>query len=184
MGNSKPKLIECRDRIIEELRRNQEVTSADKSVAGSVSYDFNSDIVPPFEQGEFKIANYEVSWKQHEVIYSEILISNGLTWRLKVYPNGNGNAKDQYLSVFLEMMRGIQGETNKYEYKIDMLHPVEKDQIVSREYSSDFEIGECWGYNRFYRIDGIQEEGFVGKDGSLQLRFFVRASSYAQHSWD
>jgi tripartite motif-containing protein 37 len=80
------------------------------------------------------------------------------------------------------MMKGYK-ESNKYEYKIDMIHPDDKEQVVSREYSSDFEIGECWGYNRFYRIEGISDEGYVStEDGSLFLRFFVRASNYAQHS--
>ena len=66
-----------------------------------------------------------------------------------------------------------------------MLHPTDPSQNVSREYSSDFEIGECWGYNRFYRIQGIIEEGFIHPDnGTLTLEFFVRASSYAQHCRD
>jgi hypothetical protein len=30
---------------------------------------------------------------------------NGVLWRLKVYPNGNGVAKNNYLSVFLEMQK-------------------------------------------------------------------------------
>lgn len=81
--------------------------------------------------------------------------------------------------MFLEMVKGYK-ESNKYDYKIDMIHPTERDAIVSREYSSDFEIGECWGYNRFYRIEGIKEEGFINEDdGSIHLVFYVRASSYA-----
>jgi hypothetical protein len=32
--------------------------------------------------------------------------SSGLTWRLKVYPNGNGVARDKYLSVFVELTHG------------------------------------------------------------------------------
>lgn len=77
------------------------------------------------------------------------------------------------------MVKGNKDQS-KYEYKMEMIHPTDKDQIISREYSSDFEIGECWGYNRFYRIDGIIEEGFINEiDGSVLLRFFVRASSFA-----
>jgi tripartite motif-containing protein 37 len=67
-----------------------------------------------------------------------------------------------------------------------MIHPsMDREQIVSREYCSDFEIGECWGYNRFYRIEGIIDEGFLHEeDGAIHLKFNVRASSYAQHSKD
>jgi tripartite motif-containing protein 37 len=54
-----------------------------------------------------------------EILYSPCLFISGTTWRLKIYPRGNGVAKDQYLSVFLEMVSGVQ-EGAKYEYKIEM----------------------------------------------------------------
>ena len=38
---------------------------------------------------------------------------NNLIWRLKVYPNGNGVAAGEYLSVFLEMVRGPE-DSSKY----------------------------------------------------------------------
>lgn len=56
-----------------------------------------------------------------EVVYSEPLMFNGLTWRLKVYPNGNGIAKGNYISIFLEMLKGLS-ETSKYEYRVEMLN--------------------------------------------------------------
>jgi len=49
--------------------------------------------------------NYSVLRQTTEVIYSEPFQTNGLTWRLKVYPNGNGVAKGVYLSIFLEMLK-------------------------------------------------------------------------------
>lgn len=30
-----------------------------------------------------------------------------------------------------------------------------------REFASDFEINECWGYNRFFRIDLLESEGYL-----------------------
>jgi len=57
----------------------------------------------------------------HEVVYSEPLLFNGLTWRLKVYPNGNGIAKGNYISIFLEMLKGLC-EPSKYEYRVEMLN--------------------------------------------------------------
>lgn len=41
---------------------------------------------------------------------------------------------------------------------------------VLREFTSDFEIGECWGYNRFFRLDLLNHEGFLQHD-SLILKF-------------
>ena len=39
-----------------------------------------------------------------EIVFSEPVKMSGVVWRLKVYPRGNGVAKDNYMSVFLEMV--------------------------------------------------------------------------------
>ena len=41
-----------------------------------------------------------------------------------------------------------------------------------REFASDFEVGECWGYNRFFRLDLLSSEGYLSND-SLTLKFQV-----------
>ena len=74
--------------------------------------------------------------------------------------------RGNYLSVFLELSAGLP-ETSKYEYRVEMVHQVgqafalhqqptlqshfkAKDSAknIVREFASDFEVGECWGYNR------------------------------------
>lgn len=45
-------------------------------------------------------------------------------------------------------------------------------------------MGECWGYNRFYRIDLLEQENYLSDDDSLTLKFYVRAPTYAQHCKD
>jgi hypothetical protein len=43
---------------------------------------------------------------------------------------------------------------------------------VVREFASDFEVGECWGYNRFFRLDLLASEGYLNVDNdSLVLRY-------------
>ena len=76
-------------------------------------------------------------------IYSPPLIINGLSWRLKVYPDGNGVVRGNYLSVFLELSAGLS-ETSKYEYRVEMVHQESKDpsKSIVREFASDFEVGE------------------------------------------
>ena len=64
----------------------------------SVIIDFQSELVPNYETGIFEIKNYSEIRFIKEVIYSDILEINGMEWRLKVYPNGNGIAKGSYLS--------------------------------------------------------------------------------------
>ena len=156
---SKSALLKNSKKIIEKLKKNQEIINSE-FVAASVSYEFSSDLVPNYISGEFKIQNYSDVKESQEIVYSDIIMNNGLHWRLKVYPNGNGNAVNTYLSVFLEMIKGHK-ESNKYEYRIEMIHPTDPSLKINREYSSDFEIGECWGYNRFYRISSLKEEGYI-----------------------
>mmetsp|Transcript_41801 Transcript_41801/g.63865 ORF Transcript_41801/g.63865 Transcript_41801/m.63865 type:complete len:88 (+) Transcript_41801:2547-2810(+) len=70
--------------------------------------------------------------------------------------------------------------TQKYEYRIEMINHRTASAQVVREFASEFEVGECWGYNRFYRIDLLEREGFLNPvDDSITLKFYVRAPNYA-----
>jgi tripartite motif-containing protein 37 len=40
---------------------------------------------------------------------------------------------------------------------------------IVREFASDFEIGECWGYNRFFRIDLLASEGYLNTENDTLL---------------
>lgn len=58
----------------------------------------------------------------------------------------------------------------------NLVHP---DKEVSREFSSEFEVNECWGYNRFYRIDVLEQEGYLTQDDYIVLKYHIRAPTYA-----
>lgn len=50
---------------------------------------------------------------------------------------------------------------------------------------SDFEVGECWGYNRFFRLDLLASEGYLNiLNDTLELRFQVRPSTFYQRCRD
>lgn len=116
-------------------------------------------------------------------VYSNPLQVNGLHWRLKVYPYGNGAVRGEYLSVFLELTTGYP-ETSKYEYRVQMIHQ-SSSKIIQREFVSDFEVGECWGYNRFFRLDLLASEGYLNiQKDTLELRFQVRPSTFYQRCRD
>lgn len=116
-------------------------------------------------------------------VYSSSLQVNGLNWRLKVYPYGNGAVRGEYLSVFLELTAGLP-ESRKYEYRVQMIHQ-SSSKIIQREFVSDFEVGECWGYNRFFRLDLLASEGYLNTaNNSLELRFQVRSSTFYQRCRD
>ncbi|CAF0711565.1 unnamed protein product [Brachionus calyciflorus] len=148
--------------------------------------DFVSEIVPPYDSSTFTIHNFSQLKHKADPIYSPALNVNGLSWRLKVYPDGNGVVRGNYLSVFLELSAGLT-ETSKYEYRVEMIHQQSKDlsKSIVREFASDFEVGECWGYNRFFRLDLLASEGYLNTDrDSLILRFQVRSPTFYQKCRD
>ena len=77
-------------------------------------------------------------------------------------------------------------EPQKYEYRVEMISHRSRHQKVTREYQSEFEVGECWGYNRFYRIDQLEPEGYLSADSEdcIFLKFYVRPPTYHQLSRD
>lgn len=152
-------------------------------ITAPVPADFYSEIVPQYDTGNFLMKRFSQLQLKGTPAYSEPLESYGLQWRLKVYPNGNGAVRAEYLSVFLELTAGFP-ETSKYEYRVQMIHQ-SSSKIIQREFVSDFEVGECWGYNRFFRLDLLASEGYLNlaKD-TLELRFQVRPSTYFQRCRD
>jgi tripartite motif-containing protein 37 len=72
-----------------------------------------SEIVPEYDSAIFAMQNFSQLQLKLDPVYSAPLYVNGLCWRLKVYPNGNGVVQGNYLSVFLELSAGSP-ETSKY----------------------------------------------------------------------
>ena len=55
-----------------------------------------------------------------------------------------------------------------------MVHQASSDPAknIIREFASDFEVGECWGYNRFFRLDLLASEGYLNmQTDALVLRW-------------
>lgn len=72
----------------------------------------------------------------------------------------------------------------RYEYRVQMIHQ-SSSKIIQREFVSDFEVGECWGYNRFFRLDLLASEGYLNiQRDNLELRFQVRPSTFFQRCRD
>ncbi|XP_077557192.1 uncharacterized protein LOC144172308 [Haemaphysalis longicornis] len=139
--------------------------------------EFPSEMVPPYESSAFLLRNFSLLQQRADPVYSRPLTTSGLTWRLKVYPDGNGVVRGNYLSVFLELTAGLP-ETSKYEYRVEMSHQGgDPSKNIVREFASDFEVGECWGYNRFFRLDLLATEGYLAGD-TLLLRFEVRPPTF------
>jgi hypothetical protein len=54
-----------------------------------------------------------------EVIYSSPLWVCGQAWRLKLYPQGNGVARPQYISVFVELSESHLQSQQQYKYALE-----------------------------------------------------------------
>ncbi|XP_062545141.1 uncharacterized protein LOC134211846 isoform X2 [Armigeres subalbatus] len=146
-------------------------------VTAPVPADFISEIVPAYDTGVFVMQNFSKLQKKAEPVYSSPLYVNGLCWRLKVYPGGNGAMRKEYLCVYLELTVGYP-EASTYEYRLQMIHP-NSSKIIQREFVSDFEVGECWGYNRFCRLEALAEEGYLNTiNDTIELRFQVRPTTF------
>lgn len=167
--------------ILDSIKKVQ-LTQLEKIVNTS-SIEFYSELVPEYTSSNFILKDFKTAKKDREIVYSEPLNVNGVVWRLKVYPDGNGIAKGNYISVFLELVKGSKG-TVKYDYKIEMINHIDSSLVMEREFTSDFEVGECWGYNRFFRLDLIEEEGYIDPLGTLVLNFYIRPSGFKQATED
>uniref|UniRef100_A0A0X3PMC6 MATH domain-containing protein n=1 Tax=Schistocephalus solidus TaxID=70667 RepID=A0A0X3PMC6_SCHSO len=155
-------------------------------VSAPVPAEFQSEIVPAYDSSIFVMRNFTLLRQRVDPVYSPPLHVGGLSWRLKVYPDGNGVVRGNYLSVFLELSAGIR-EPSKYEYRVEMVHQASRDpsKNIAREFASEFEVGECWGYNRFFRLDLLSSEGYLSaSDDTLVLEFHVRAPTFFQKCRD
>ncbi|XP_018597305.1 E3 ubiquitin-protein ligase TRIM37 isoform X2 [Scleropages formosus] len=155
-------------------------------VTTPVPPDFTSELVPAYDSSTFVLANFSTLRQRADPVYSSPLQISGLCWRLKVYPDGNGVVRGNYLSVFLELSAGLP-ETSKYEYRVEMVHQASSDPTknIIREFASDFEVGECWGYNRFFRLDLLASEGYLNtQTDTLVLRYQVRCPTFFQKCRD
>lgn len=171
----------------------------------SFSTDFISEVVPHYEHGELVVKNFKshlnkakpqgfhcsrdseannVTNLDKEVIYSETLCASGVAWRLKVYPNGSAASKGTHISVFMEMLEG-NTEPSTYEYGIEMLHRSHPHQSILRNFSSDFEVGTCWGCHQFFQIDLLEKEGYLlPQEDIVTFRFHVKALTFSQQCRD
>uniref|UniRef100_A0A452EJ89 E3 ubiquitin-protein ligase TRIM37 n=1 Tax=Capra hircus TaxID=9925 RepID=A0A452EJ89_CAPHI len=155
-------------------------------VTTPVPPDFTSELVPSYDSATFVLESFSTLRQRADPVYSPPLQVSGLCWRLKVYPDGNGVVRGYYLSVFLELSAGLP-ETSKYEYRVEMVHQSCNDPTknIIREFASDFEVGECWGYNRFFRLDLLANEGYLNRQNdTVILRFQVRSPTFFQKCRD
>ena len=150
------------------------------------SIDFISTVIPPYDKAVFRIDNFKERQKSDEPVYSPLLRASGLEWRLKVYCRGKQPHHSDSLSVFVEIVSGSSAPA-KYQYKVQLINLVglNNDSDITREFTSEFTVGECWGYNRFCKLDSLFNNGFYDPDeDAIELVYHVRAPNFFQRCKD
>lgn len=74
-----------------------------------VTTEFTDLIVLESDSAEFTIDDFVAVRLSTEPMYSSPLSTNGLEFRLKVYPNGNETSRSTSLSVFLQLESAVDG---------------------------------------------------------------------------
>ena len=104
LAGSKAKLISKTSDLLHKLKSATEQPITVFRFA-EVNTEFPNELEPPYESAVFLLQAFSQVKRKTEVVYSDQLLTHGLTWRLKVYPNGNGLSQGTHLSVFLEMLK-------------------------------------------------------------------------------
>lgn len=193
VDSSQSDLIKRSKDIITVTKELINKNNIDESVLDNIqlnlSMEMSSDYYASYQSSSFYIDyfNSYAQLKEPQVIFSPAIRMNGILWRLKVYPRGNSGSNFEYLSVFLELIEGNSNniEPSKYYYKIELVNCENSKRNFCQEHSSEFSQGDCWGYNKFFKLEKIQRDGFMNKVlDRITITFHVRPETFYQLSRD
>lgn len=143
-------------------------------------FKYSSDRLLGVETHTFYLKPFS-SFSKTDTVYSDPVSVNGISWRLKVYPNGNGSHKGTYLSVFVEMFKGWPDSKGCYEYRIELIGRADRSRRTTKEHMSEFETNVSWGYNRFVKLEQLEREGYlIPEEDLLEFRYSVQPSNEFQ----
>ncbi|KAK9764570.1 Tripartite motif containing 37 [Basidiobolus ranarum] len=172
-------LIQEQAKIVDFLKKIQN-SIPEQLKHTRVSTLFQRDFAPTYDYDIVEIKNISQLAESSAVYYSRPLKSSGVSWRLKVYTIKDDG--EVYLSMFLELLMG-SSKPSAYQYSLSLKHPLNLGGF-ERKFSSDFRLGDCWGYNKFCKISFLKERGFISSKDVLRVRYMVRASTYYQKCLD
>ncbi len=189
-NSTKSILITKTNNILNSIKKIKEKLNKEKDIKQNFNLNFSNEIpnsiIPKYETAKFEINNFlEIlnnNNNNNEIIYSPELRINGLIWRIKIYPKGNATAKNEYISIFLELLEGIN-EMSKYYYILELINFKNKNNFY-QEYSSNFSNGECWGYSKFFKLSKLKEDGYIDDKGKISIKIHIRPENYFQLSRD
>lgn len=150
------------------------------SIPKNIVSDLGQEIIIKPATATFVLKNFSTLKANNEIVFSDPLVADGITWRVKVYPNGTGIYKGMYLSVFIEMVKGWEGG-GSYYYKVVLIKANNDGENIERDYTSEYENSICWGYNRFCKLEDLETQGYWDKTrDEIVLKYLVRPSNHFQ----
>lgn len=139
-------------------------------------------LVPKPSRFVIKIPNFRSLVEEHrkknmpEHIYTDKICLNGNVWRGKIYPNGYSNGLNTHLSFFFELLDGPIYYTT-YIYSLEIKHNIYElnAEPIVRIASSQFIIGDKWGWDRAASLAEIMSPKYIESDGCLKLYLSIRS---------
>jgi len=132
-------------------------------------------MAPKYFEAYFVIYPFSQLRRTADPVFSPPLIHNGFCWQLKVFPNGVSIVEGGYISVFLQLCSGCP-EKCRYECIFELIHQSSKDSSnnIVKKFECDFKVGECWGIQKFLRLELLNDEGYFDKTAdTLVLRYVI-----------
>lgn len=57
--------------------------------------------------------------------------------------------------------------------------PSVSSKCITREFASDFAMGECWGYNRFIQVYLLEAEDYISRmNDTLRFKYMVSVNLF------
>jgi hypothetical protein len=139
------------------------------------------DFVPSDSEASFVVPKFrdEITAARNregtQFLYTGSQRIYGNKWRLKIYPNGNMDATNTHVSLFVELKAGPMQDA-MYYFKVMIMG---WDKPAVRQYQRAFSMGVCWGWNKIVLIERVLSGEFLDRQGQLVIRVSIRPQSYA-----
>ncbi|RUP46940.1 hypothetical protein BC936DRAFT_146344 [Jimgerdemannia flammicorona] len=169
-------------RRLGEMTRSLEKAQKFKPQAYVVDPTIEAWFMPKYTEARVTVPGFRERCLEKETFKSAIMTVYGVSWRLKVYCGGNEQAKDKYVSVFVELVSSVfPNSREEYQYRIELVswdkHPSgapDAPKSIVRDYAKTFAVNETWGWYNFVSLEKLREDGFLDAENELSFVYGVR----------
>ena len=177
-----PKIVPAAQNYIQKLKNFSEEVKPQSIEPPLLKW--NNELVPPFQTMEVRIDDFKkhveefkgMKESDNRFLYSESKTMFGGVWRAKIYPNGNQCAINTHLSVYIELLKGVNPPAEFY-YQVEIMPANKHQQAISKHYTSVFEPMDSWGWNKMAPLD-VLYKGYIDSNDTVTLMISLRPESY------